>query len=107
MVCPLLFVAAFFFFGGFGGLGFTSSTSSLELVVALEAEKARREKAGAEEEAEKVTAEATAGAMEEAKKNLDAAAMTLMHLMDDCKTGGSLFRSDSLRVAFAVIFKKC
>ena len=37
VVCPLRFVAAFFFFGGLGGSRFTSSTS-LELVVELELE---------------------------------------------------------------------
>ena len=38
VVCPFRFVAAFFLFGGFGGLGFTSSTSLLELTVVLELE---------------------------------------------------------------------
>ena len=38
VVCPFRFVAAFFLFGGFGGLGFTSSTSLLELTVVLQLE---------------------------------------------------------------------
>ena len=49
-----------------------TSKTEAELEV-LEAEKARREKARVEEEAEKVAAEATARAMEEVKKKLDAA----------------------------------